>query len=192
MGGDTVSSLTDLYSNLVEEFNEEYVSLYDCGVEGYYGAHEPHIRDLSDEERAEQEDNLKAFLKGDKSGILLTWNQLFGGMEAPTVVYFNESVMDAEVRSAIMRSVGRLVIITNTEYRYLDRETVDQMSSHVTVHIDPGVKGKHIKDLCWDSDVKVCDICEQSGLGDKLEMEEFNKFKMKYAQLSDNYQKETD
>ena len=99
--------------------------LYDCGIKTFQ-ANEPvsmlneyhtlHYDYLNNAETQNQ--NLKSFLSG-PGGLLVTHNVLFSGMEAPTVIYITKDITsDTYVRSALLRAVGKLIVITNNDSMY--------------------------------------------------------------------------
>ena len=109
----------DLYkgdNHLIEQLKSVYpencLAVYDAGVREYDSYKKPVRYELSEEESKIQEDNVRDWLRGDRKGILVTHNHLFAGLEAPSVVYITRAIDDRyEERSALMRAVGRLVII---------------------------------------------------------------------------------
>ena len=88
-------------------------TLYDAGVEeyDYYGV--PVVFPTS--ERREQRQSVRRWLTG-KSGVLVTHGETYNGLEAPVVILVARGLgLGAGFRSHMLRAVGQLVVITNSD-----------------------------------------------------------------------------
>ena len=87
--------------------------LYDGGMEGYDMFGTPTL--LASSERCDQRPGLERWLT--TGGTLVTHEKMFRGMEAPSVLFVTWCPgSGVGSRSAIMRAVASLCIITNSVY----------------------------------------------------------------------------
>ena len=164
----------DIMTALMSEFERDYVTLYDCGVGTFDHDGKPDLYDLSDEEKVNQVCELEKWLLGDKSGLLVTHNALFCGMEAPNVVLISDEVYGVhEERSGWMRAVGRLLNVqrANSHHegvmqgaapiaktrgtREITKEKVMKMAEFSTIQISSTLKKQLIQEKKWE-DLKNC------------------------------------
>jgi len=86
-------------------------TLYDGGVRTYNWS-QPSLYHTSDQEKVAMKKDVTAWLSA-TGGILATHNELYQGMEAPSVIFITKEFCgEPATRSALLRAVARLVVIT--------------------------------------------------------------------------------
>ena len=102
--------------------------LYDGGVEVYNIRGIPTL--LASSERCDQRPGLERWLT--TGGTLVTHERLFRGMEAASVLYVTDSPgLGGGVRSALMRAVASLVLVTDS--RQTNKEKVGEAFEVVNI-----------------------------------------------------------